>query len=74
MSAMNPPINVLIADGRKLSREGLCLVLERQAGIKVIGEADDARDVPRLLKSLSISVVILDLTPPPPATLKWSEP
>ena len=64
MSAMNPPINVLIADGRKLSREGLCLVLERQAGIKVIGEADDARDVPRLLKSLSISVVILDLTPP----------
>ncbi len=63
MAAMNPPINVLIADGRKLFREGLCLVLERQAGIKVIGEADDARDVPRLLKSLSIKVVILDLTP-----------
>lgn len=63
MAAMNPPINVLIADGRKLFREGLFLVLERQAGIKVIGEAEDARDVPRLLSSLSINVVILDLSP-----------
>lgn len=63
MATMNPPINVLIADGRKLFREGLCLVLERRGGIKVIGEADDARDVPRLLKSLSINIVILDLTP-----------
>lgn len=64
MATMNPHINVLIADGRKLFREGLCLVVERQPGIKVIGEADDARDVPRLLKSLAIDVVILDLTPP----------
>lgn len=64
MAIMNPEINVLIADGKKLFREGLCLVLERQAGIKVVGEADDVRDVPRLVNSLSIHVVILDLTSP----------
>ena len=68
---MNEVVNVLIADGRKLFREGLCLVLERQPGIRVVGEAEELRDVPRLTKALCVDLVILNLTQQTP---DWDQP
>jgi DNA-binding NarL/FixJ family response regulator len=57
-------INILLADGRKLFREGLSLLLEKHEDLRVIGEAEDGRDVCKLVRALSGHVVILNLTPP----------
>jgi DNA-binding NarL/FixJ family response regulator len=57
-------INILLADGRKLFREGLSLLLEKHEDLRVIGEAEDGRDVCKLVRALSAHVVILNLTPP----------
>ena len=55
-------INVVLVDGRKLFREGLCALLEKHADIKVVGEADDAAAAPKLVKALSPHVVILNVS------------
>jgi DNA-binding NarL/FixJ family response regulator len=57
-------INILLADGRKLFREGLSLLLEKHEDLRVIGEAEDGRDVCKLVRALSAHVVIVNLTPP----------
>src|SRR4051812_27004347 len=57
-------INVLLADGRKLVREALGLLLERHDGIGVIGEAADAQAAVKLVKALPVHVVVLNLTSP----------
>src|SRR3954452_1424813 len=54
-------IHVLLADGRKILREGLCVLLEKHADIKVIGEAEDAQGAIKLAKALSPDVVIVNL-------------
>jgi DNA-binding NarL/FixJ family response regulator len=61
---MSTKINVLLADGRKLVREGLSLLLERHEGIGVIGEAVDAQGAVKLVKALPVDVVILNLASP----------
>jgi len=55
-------INVVLVDGRKLFREGLCALLEKHSDIKVVGEADEAAAAPKLVKALSPHVVILNVT------------
>jgi DNA-binding NarL/FixJ family response regulator len=54
-------IHVLLADGRKILREGLCVLLEKHADIKVIGEAEDAQGAIKLAGALSPDVVIVNL-------------
>jgi DNA-binding NarL/FixJ family response regulator len=54
-------IHVLLADGRKILREGLCVLLEKHADIKVIGEAEDAPGAIKLAQALSPDVVIVNL-------------
>ncbi|HEV7298536.1 MAG TPA: response regulator transcription factor [Tepidisphaeraceae bacterium] len=55
-------INLLVADGRKLLREGLCLLLEQHADLRVIAEADEARAAVKLARALPVQVVILNLS------------
>ena len=52
-------IRVLVVGGRKLFREGLCLLLERQPRVRICGEAELASDLPRLLSAIPVEVVIL---------------
>jgi DNA-binding NarL/FixJ family response regulator len=54
-------LNVLLVDGRKLFREGLCALLEKHPDVKVVGEADDAATAPKLVRALQPDVVILNL-------------
>ena len=54
-------IHVLLADGRKILREGLCVLLEKHADIKVIGEAEDAQAAIKLAKAVSPDIVIVNL-------------
>src|SRR5207253_8463667 len=57
-------IHVLLADGRKLVREGLSLLLEQRDGIDVVGEAADVPAAVKLVKALPVHVVVLNLTSP----------
>src|SRR5437763_11911871 len=55
---------VLLVDGRKLFREGICALLEKRSDIKVVGETDDAAAAPKLVEALSPDAVILNVAPP----------
>ncbi|HWE00826.1 MAG TPA: response regulator transcription factor [Tepidisphaeraceae bacterium] len=57
-------INILLADGRKLFREGLSLLLEQHDDFHVVGEAEAADDVPRLLQAIQVDVVVLNAHSP----------
>ncbi|OGS07553.1 MAG: DNA-binding response regulator [Elusimicrobia bacterium RIFOXYA12_FULL_51_18] len=55
---------ILICDDHKIFREGLRALLEKQPGIKVIGEARDGIESVRLAKELSPDIVIMDISMP----------
>jgi DNA-binding NarL/FixJ family response regulator len=61
MSMDDARIDILIAGGRKLFREGLCALLERRERVYVVGDAEAEHDVPRLLKALPVDIVILNV-------------
>ena len=54
-------IRVLIVDDHSLFREGLRSLLERQAGIAVVGEAGDAISGVQLALDLKPDVILMDL-------------
>jgi two-component system invasion response regulator UvrY len=57
-------INILIVDDHELVREGLKKVLKRQSDMNVVGEASNAHELFEQLGSMSVDVVILDITLP----------
>ena len=58
------PINVVLVEGRKLLREGLCALLERHDDIKIVDEVEDAQSVTKLVRTLAVDVVVLNVIPP----------
>lgn len=58
------PIRVLIIDDHTLFRSGIKLLLQRQAGFEVIGEAGDGLEGAKLAKRLKPEVILLDLHMP----------
>jgi two-component system nitrate/nitrite response regulator NarL len=58
------PIRVLIIDDHTLFRSGIKLLLERQTGFEVVGEASDGLDGVKRAKQLKPDVVLLDLHMP----------
>ena len=57
-------IRVVLADDHKLIRAGLCLVVDQQPDLSVVGEADDGRQAVELAKSLKPDVVVMDIGMP----------
>jgi DNA-binding NarL/FixJ family response regulator len=57
-------IRVLLADDHTLVRAGIRSLLEKMAGIQVIGEASDGREALELIKKTNPNVVLLDVTMP----------
>jgi DNA-binding NarL/FixJ family response regulator len=55
-------IRVLLADSRRLIREGICALLERYPDIKVVGACDEGPDAVKLVKALAPDVVLINLT------------
>jgi two-component system response regulator NreC len=57
-------IRILLADDHTVIRRGLRLVLERQPGFQVIGEAADGRETVALAEAHQPDVIVLDLSMP----------
>ncbi len=57
-------IRVLLADDHRIVREGLRGLLEKEADMEVIAEADDGLEIPRLVQEMSPHIVIMDVTMP----------
>ena len=58
------PITVLLADDHMIFREGVRSLLELEAGITVVGEAEDGRETVRLAHKLRPEVVVMDIAMP----------
>ena len=57
-------IQVLLADDHPIVRKGLRALLEGEAGIEVIGEAEDGREAVQKTQELLPDVVLMDLSMP----------
>src|SRR4051794_21699321 len=55
-------IRVIIADARKLFREGVCALLERHGDIKVVGEADQGQAAVKLAEAMTPDVAVLNVS------------
>lgn len=59
-----PAIRVFLVDDRALLRTGLRLLLADQPGLRVVGEANDGRELLAQLPTTPANVVLLDLNMP----------
>ena len=57
-------IQVLLADDHTIVRQGLRSILEQQAGINVVAEAQNGREAVRLTEQLKPDVVLMDFSMP----------
>ncbi|BCT56147.1 two-component transcriptional response regulator, LuxR family NIT01rdhP [Dehalococcoides mccartyi] len=55
------PVRIFLADDHQVAREGLRKVLCSEADIEIVGEADNASDVLRLVEELKPQVVLTDI-------------
>jgi two-component system, NarL family, response regulator NreC len=58
------PIRVLIADDHTIVRSGVCLLLNAEPDMQVVGEALDGREALELAGSLQPDVVLMDIAMP----------
>jgi len=57
-------IKIIIADDHKLFRQGLRNLLEKQSGIKIVGEAGDGIAVMDMAQELLPHIIIMDISMP----------
>jgi len=57
-------IKILLADDHKITRDGLRVLLQEQADMEVIGEADSGRAAVELAYRLAPDVIIMDISMP----------
>jgi len=57
-------IRILLVDDHGIVRRGLRSLLDRQAGMEVVGEASDGREAVKLAEKLNPDVVIMDIGMP----------
>lgn len=57
-------IRILVADDHTVMRTGLCLLLERQSGFEIVGQAEDGRKTVDLAGQLKPDAVVMDIAMP----------
>jgi DNA-binding NarL/FixJ family response regulator len=63
-SEVAPRIRVVVADDQAVMRSGLRMILDAQADIEVVGEADDGAKGVELVRRLDPDVVLMDIRMP----------
>ena len=63
-SGSGTPVRVLIADDHPLWRKGVRALLEAEPDLEVVAEASDGAEVLRLLRSVDVDVLLLDMEMP----------
>ncbi len=58
------PIRVFLADDHEMVRDGLGLLLEREADIRVIGRAADGREAVERIREMQPDAVVMDIAMP----------
>ncbi|MEW5769759.1 MAG: response regulator transcription factor [Pseudomonadota bacterium] len=58
---MDSKVTILIADDHALVREGMRMLLAREAGFELVGEASDGGEAVQLAKAMRPQVLVLDL-------------
>jgi DNA-binding NarL/FixJ family response regulator len=64
---------ILLVDDHALFRVGMRQILEREADIDIVGEAEDARDAFTLAVELSPDIILLDLSLPAPGGIETTQ-
>lgn len=65
MSTMSPdPVRLLVVDDHPVVRSGIVGMLDREAGLEVVGQAANGREAVELAAALSPQVVLMDLRMP----------
>jgi two-component system nitrate/nitrite response regulator NarL len=59
-----PDIRVLVVDDHAILRDGICSLLERQAGITVVGEAGNGGEALERVEQLQPDIVLMDVAMP----------
>ena len=54
----------MLADDHTIVRKGLRYMLDKEAGIRVVGEASDGREAVKKVKQLHPDIVLMDITMP----------
>lgn len=57
-------VRILIADDHRLMREGLCALIDRSPGMKVIAQAESGRQAVELSREFKPDIVIMDINMP----------
>lgn len=65
-------IRVMIAEDHKMVREGLKMIVDAEADMKIVGEANDGREAVRLAQELQPDVILMDISMPALNGLKAS--
>ncbi len=58
------PLKILVADDHKIMREGLCSLIEKGSGMKVIAQAENGREALRLAQEHNPDIIIMDVSMP----------
>ena len=61
---MRDKISILLVDDHHIVRQGIKLLIEKDRGILVVGEADDGQSAIDLVSQLVPDIVIMDITMP----------
>jgi two-component system response regulator NreC len=57
-------IRILVADDHRIVREAICSRLNREAGLEIVGEAEDGRNAIQLARELNPDVIIMETSMP----------
>jgi len=58
------PVKIVIADDHKIVRDGLTVLIEKQHGFELVGQAENGREAIELVRLKQPDVVIMDLSMP----------
>ncbi|KPA15784.1 LuxR family transcriptional regulator [Candidatus Magnetomorum sp. HK-1] len=57
-------IKILLADDHKITRDGLCVLINGQSNMKVVGEAENGRSAVEMAFQLTPNVIVMDINMP----------